>query len=69
MVSGLLVKTPNLRMRLDRALAIMRTIADDPSGMHLSLVGQLGGRAARIADPGQGPVGPPARLASSRPPL
>ncbi len=68
-VSGLLVKTPNLRMRLDRALAIMRTVADDPSGMHLSLVGQLGGgRAGRIADPTQGSAGPPAIRPTPPPP-
>ena len=40
-VSGLLVKTPTLRMRIDRALVIMRSIADDPAGMHLSLVDRL----------------------------
>ncbi len=37
-VSGLLVKTPGLRMRIERALTIMRGIADDPSGTHLSTV-------------------------------
>ena len=35
-ISGLLLKTPSLRMRLDRALPIMRTVADDPSGTHLT---------------------------------
>ena len=30
-ISGLLLKTPSLRMRLDRALPIMQAVADDPS--------------------------------------
>lgn len=40
-VSGLLVKTPNLRMRIDKALQIMRGIADDPSGTYLAAVSRL----------------------------
>ena len=40
-VSGLLVKTPSLRMRIDRALTIMRTVADDPSGMNLSAIARI----------------------------
>ena len=40
-VSGLLVKTPALRMRIDRALIIMRGIADDPSGMNLAAVQRI----------------------------
>jgi serine/threonine protein kinase len=40
-VSGLLVKTPNLRMRIDRALMIMRGIADDPSGTNLAAVARI----------------------------
>jgi eukaryotic-like serine/threonine-protein kinase len=40
-VSGLLVKTPRLRMRIDRALAIMRGIADDPSGTNLAAVARI----------------------------
>ncbi|MGS0686172.1 protein kinase domain-containing protein [Nakamurella sp. GG22] len=40
-VSGLLVKTPALRMRIDRALVIMRGIADDPSGMNLAAVQRI----------------------------
>ncbi len=40
-VSGLLVKTPALRMRLDRALVIMRNVADDPSGMNLAAVSRI----------------------------
>ncbi|MET0865007.1 MAG: serine/threonine-protein kinase [Nakamurella sp.] len=35
-ISGLLVKTPELRMRIESAVPTMRAIADDPSGMHLS---------------------------------
>jgi len=35
-ISGLLLKTPGLRMRLDRALPIMQAVADDPSGTHLT---------------------------------
>ena len=37
-ISGLLLKTPNLRMRLDRASPILRAVADDPSGTHLTAV-------------------------------
>jgi len=37
-ISGLLVKTPQLRMRIDRSLTVMRGIADDPSGTHLALI-------------------------------
>ena len=40
-VSGLLVKTPNLRMRIDRALTIMRGIADDPSGTYLAAAAKI----------------------------
>ncbi len=40
-VSGLLVKTPNLRMRIDRALQIMRGIADDPSGTYLAAITRI----------------------------
>jgi len=40
-VSGLLVKTPNLRMRIDRALTIMRGVADDPSGTNLSAIARI----------------------------
>ena len=40
-VSGLLVKTPTLRMRVDRALTIMRGIADDPSGTNLAVVAKI----------------------------
>jgi len=40
-VSGLLVKTPTLRMRVDRALIIMRGIADDPSGTNLAIVAKI----------------------------
>ncbi len=40
-VSGLLVKTPNLRMRIDKALQIMRSIADDPSGTYLAAVTRI----------------------------
>jgi serine/threonine protein kinase len=40
-VSGLLVKTPSLRMRVDRALTIMRGIADDPSGTNLAVVAKI----------------------------
>ncbi len=40
-ISGLLVKTPNLRMRIDRALTIMRGIADDPSGTNLAAVARI----------------------------
>ncbi|HOZ57578.1 MAG TPA: serine/threonine-protein kinase [Nakamurella multipartita] len=40
-VSGLLVKTPNLRMRLEKALQIMRGIADDPSGTYLAAVTRI----------------------------
>ena len=36
-ISGLLVKTPALRMDIESAVASMRQIADDPSGMYLSL--------------------------------
>ncbi|MEP6562669.1 MAG: serine/threonine-protein kinase [Nakamurella sp.] len=36
-ISGLLVKTPELRMTIESAVARMRAIADDPSGMYLSL--------------------------------
>ena len=31
-ISGLLLKTPQLRLRLDRALPLLRAAADDPSG-------------------------------------
>jgi len=53
-VSGLLVKTPALRMRIDRALGIMRSIADDPSGTNLTAVQRIprdspGGAAAHTA--------------------
>ncbi len=68
-VSGLLVKTPNLRMRLDRALAIMRTVADDPSGMHLSLVGKLAaGRTPFAADAAPGAAGPATSVGPAGPP-
>jgi len=40
-ISGLLVKTPQLRMRIDRALTIMRGIADDPSGTRLALITRI----------------------------
>jgi len=40
-VSGLLVKTPALRMRVDRALIIMRGIADDPSGTNLAVAAKI----------------------------
>jgi serine/threonine protein kinase len=40
-VSGLLMKTPALRMRIDRALVIMRSIADDPSGTNLAAVHRI----------------------------
>ncbi|WP_420124044.1 serine/threonine-protein kinase, partial [Nakamurella sp.] len=40
-VSGLLVKTPNLRMRLEKALQVMRGIADDPSGTYLATVTRI----------------------------
>lgn len=40
-VSGLLVKTPNLRMRIEKALQIMRGIADDPSGTYLAAVSRI----------------------------
>ncbi len=54
-VSGLLVKTPNLRMRTDRALAIMRGIADDPSGTNLSAVARIPrDGAGTSAQPGTG---------------
>lgn len=36
-ISGLLVKTPELRMQIDSAVRAMRQIADDPSGMYLDL--------------------------------
>lgn len=69
-VSGLLVKTPHLRMRLDRALTALRAVADDPSGMRVSIVDQLGpsgsatdpGPAPR---PGRVPVGTPPRRSSA----
>ena len=32
-ISGLLVKSPELRLRLDRAAPVLRRAADDPSGM------------------------------------
>ncbi len=41
-IAGLLVKSPVLRMTLDRALVILRVAADDPSGMDTGL-----GRLAR----------------------
>ncbi|WP_395725223.1 protein kinase domain-containing protein [Nakamurella sp.] len=40
-VSGLLVKTPNLRMRIEKSLQIMRGIADDPSGTYLAAVSRI----------------------------
>ena len=40
-ISGLLVKTPQLRMRIDRSLTVMRGIADDPSGTHLALITRI----------------------------
>ena len=52
-VSGLLVKTPSLRMRIDRALTVMRGIADDPSGTNLASV-------ARIPRDGSAPGSSPA---------
>ncbi len=45
-VAGLLVKSPALRMPLDRAIAILRSAAHDPSGMDTGL-----GRVARPAGP------------------
>ena len=53
-VSGLLVKTPNLRMRIDRALTIMRGIADDPSGTYLAAAAKIP-REDAAAAPGQYP--------------
>ncbi len=61
-VSGLLVKTPSLRMRIDRALAIMRTVADDPSGMNLVAASRL----PRNEDTSPGL--PPIKDASTGPP-
>ena len=55
-ISGLLVKTPQLRMRIDRSLTIMRGIADDPSGTHLALITRI-----PRTSPG-GAVRPPAVL-------
>ena len=55
-VSGLLVKTPTLRMRIDRALTIMRGIADDPSGTHLAVVARI---PRDDAPPGRRPAGRP----------
>ena len=52
-VSGLLVKTPTLRMRIDRALTIMRGIADDPSGTNLSVITRI----PREDQTGTGPAG------------
>jgi len=34
-ISGLLVKSPELRLRLDRAAPVLRRAADDPSGMRV----------------------------------
>jgi serine/threonine protein kinase len=34
-ISGLLVKSPTLRMTLDRAIPVLRRAADDPSGMRV----------------------------------
>jgi serine/threonine protein kinase len=78
-VSGLLVKTPSLRMRVDRALTIMRGIADDPSGTNLAVVAKIprdgspmprtpGTPAVGPFGPGQGPPpGPTAGQSTSRP--
>ncbi len=35
-ISGLLLKTPQLRLPLDRALPLLRAVADDPSGTRLT---------------------------------
>lgn len=34
-ISGLMVKSPELRLRLDRAVPVLRSAADDPSGMRV----------------------------------
>ncbi|WP_166442206.1 serine/threonine-protein kinase [Nakamurella flava] len=64
-VSGLLVKTPHLRMRLDRALTALRAVADDPSGMKLGLAGQLPPSPAATPAHGMPHQARPARPASS----
>ncbi len=77
-VSGLLVKTPTLRMRIDRALTIMRGIADDPSGTNLSVITRIpredqtgaGARPSFVPHPTSRPVAPPPAHGTSagRPP-
>ncbi|HEY5114800.1 MAG TPA: serine/threonine-protein kinase [Nakamurella sp.] len=77
-ISGLLVKTPQLRMRIDRSLTVMRGIADDPSGTHLALIARVprtspGGTigtpsySASIS-PGQSPAISPGQAPHSGPP-
>ncbi len=48
-ITGLLVKSPQLRMTLDRAIVIMQGVASDPSGMDTGL-----GRYVRTSDRAQG---------------
>jgi len=48
-ISGLLVKTPLLRMNIESAVAAMRQIADDPSGMYLTLGAPADGTPSRSA--------------------
>ena len=64
-VSGLLVKTPHLRMRLDRALTALRAVADDPSGMKVSIVDQL---APSVSATGPSPAIRPGRVPGGTPP-
>ena len=71
-VSGLLVKTPALRMRIDRALTIMRTVADDPSGMNLAAISRIPRNQDTAPGPptirgGTGTNSTPARSTNSRP--
>ncbi len=54
-ISGLLVKSPALRMTVPRALMLMRPIAEDPSGTHVSL-------------PSGSAAGGPATTGGERPP-
>ena len=73
-IAGLLVKTPQLRMRIDRSLTIMRGIADDPSGTHLSLITRIprtspgGGVPAPTYSPSHSPSQSPAISPGQAPP-
>jgi serine/threonine protein kinase len=59
-IAGLLVKTPQLRMRIDRSLTIMRGIADDPSGTHLALITRIPRTSPGVATPTYSPSQSPA---------